>query len=174
MLAIHAHPAPQGPWKSVEDLAQGFARYRKGPAHPLLDPALVDRAEKTFLSLCATQSEPRLLLHGDLHHMNILKDDARGWLVIDPKGVVGELAYEPAAILHNPIPSFEMIADAKIMESRVRIFSDRLGTSAERILGWCFAKNILGHLWTVEDRMDTSTFPRSLRVAQTALELLGR
>ncbi len=105
--------------------------------------------------------------------MNILKDDARGWLVIDPKGVTGELAYETAAILHNPIPHFEMIADTKIMEARVRIFSDRLKISAERILGWCFAKNVLGHLWTVEDRHDDSKFPRSLRVAQTALDLLG-
>jgi len=105
--------------------------------------------------------------------MNILKDDARGWLVIDPKGVVGELAYETAAILHNPIPDFELIANAKVMEARVRIFSDRLNVSAERILKWCFAKNILSHLWTVEDHMDTSTFARSLRVADTALALLG-
>jgi len=54
-LAIHAHPAPPGPWKSLEDLAKGFGRYRQGPAHPLLDPILVDRAEKMFLDLCATQ-----------------------------------------------------------------------------------------------------------------------
>jgi streptomycin 6-kinase len=30
------------------------------------------------------------LLHGDLHRHNVLSDDARGSVAIDPKGVVGE------------------------------------------------------------------------------------
>lgn len=31
-----------------------------------------------------------VLLHGDLHHGNILSDGLGGWVAIDPKGVVGE------------------------------------------------------------------------------------
>jgi streptomycin 6-kinase len=171
---LHTRPAPPGEWKTLERLGLGFDRYRKGPRrHRLLTRDLVDRAEAAFLSLCASQSE-RFLLHGDLHHMNILKDDARGWLMIDPKGVIGELAYETASVLHNPIPHFEMIADPKIMERRVRILTDRLHLEPDRILRWCFAKGILGHLWTIEDKHDTSNFARSLRVAQTAELLLGR
>jgi streptomycin 6-kinase len=126
-----------------------------------------------FLDLCASQKE-RFLLHGDLHHMNILKDDTRGWLAIDPKGVVGELAYETASALHNPIPHFEMIADLKVMERRVRVLADRLRLGEERILRWSFAKDILGHLWTIEDNHDTTNFARSLQVAETVELLLGR
>ena len=100
--------------------------------------------------------------------------DGRGWLVIDPKGVPGELAYETASVLHNPIPHFEMIADPKVMERRVRILAYRLHLAPDRILRWCFAKDILGHLWTVEDNHETSDFARSLRVAETAELLLGR
>lgn len=170
---LHTRPAPPGEWKTLERLALGFDRHRKGPRHPLLNSSLVDRAEAMFLELSRSQSE-RFLLHGDLHHMNILKDDARGWLAIDPKGVVGELAYETASVLHNPIPHFEMIADPNVMARRVRILSDRLHLDQARILSWCFAKDILGHLWTIEDNHDTSNFPRSLRVAETAEQLLGR
>lgn len=44
-----------------------------------------------------------ILLHGDLHHENILKTDD-GWAVIDPKGVMGEPIYEIAAFIRNPLP----------------------------------------------------------------------
>lgn len=161
---------PPGDWKTVPYMAGAWDRYRKGTPHPLLAP-YVDRAETMYLDLCRTSSE-NVLLHGDLHHMNIL-NDARGWLIIDPKGVVGDPAYEVAMSLHNPVPHFEMMAEPKVMARRVRIFSERLKISEERVVRWCFAVDILCHLWTVEDRMDTSDFPRSLRVADTALALLG-
>ena len=62
-----------------------------------------------------------VLLHGDLHHDNILQngdDEARhsfsdgGWLVIDPKGVIGESAYEVAAFIRNPMPELLTHDDA--------------------------------------------------------------
>lgn len=170
---LNARPAPQGEWKTLESLALGFARNRESALRArVLSADLIDRAEAMFLSLCASQSD-RFLLHGDLHHMNILRDDARGWLAIDPKGVIGELAYETASLLHNPVPHFEMIAEPKLMERRVRILADRLHLDPGRILRWCFAKGILGHLWTVEDGGETSHFQRSLRVPETAWRLLG-
>ena len=44
-----------------------------------------------------------VLLHGDLHHDNILQNGG-SLLVIDPKGFIGDPAFEPAAYLCNPIP----------------------------------------------------------------------
>ena len=51
--------------------------------------ALVRDAQAAYTRLCDTQTRVRLL-HGDLHHDNILFDTNRGWVAIDPKGVVGE------------------------------------------------------------------------------------
>ena len=48
-------------------------------------------------------AEPDVLLHGDRHHDNILQN-GNDWLVIDPKGVIGEPAYEVAAFIRNPMP----------------------------------------------------------------------
>ena len=64
-------------------------------------------------------SKPDVLLHGDLHHDNILQND-EDWLVIDPKGVIGEPAYEVAAFIRNPIPELLNHADApNIIHNRV-------------------------------------------------------
>ena len=47
--------------------------------------------------------KPDALLHDDLHYDNILQN-GDDWLVIDPKGVMGEPAYEVAAFIRNPMP----------------------------------------------------------------------
>lgn len=57
------------------------------------------------------------LLHGDLYPDNILSSQ-RGWLVIDPKGVIGEREFELAAFLRNPIYDFPKGSDYKKLEKR--------------------------------------------------------
>src|SRR5262245_56486623 len=42
------------------------------------------------------------VLHGDLHHDNVLDFGARGWLVIDPKRLIGERCFDFANIFTNP------------------------------------------------------------------------
>jgi streptomycin 6-kinase len=54
---------------------------------------LLEEAETLFAELNASMAEP-FLLHGDLHHENILAAEREPWLAIDPKGVVGEPARE--------------------------------------------------------------------------------
>jgi streptomycin 6-kinase len=98
---LHRHGMPSEPQPTVENLGEAFARYRNGPMHALLPQSLVDEAEPLYFALCRTQTN-RVLLHGDLHHDNILFDARRGWLAIDPKGVVGEPQFELGAALRNP------------------------------------------------------------------------
>ena len=52
----------------------------------------------------ALLSEPREVgvLHGDLHHDNVLDFGVRGWLAIDPKRLVGERGFDFANIFTNP------------------------------------------------------------------------
>ena len=104
---------------------------------------MIDRAAETFQALCKTQRDP-VLLHGDLHHENILRDDPRGWLAIDPKGIVAELAYEFAAALRNP--DMESVSPERL-DARVEIICARLGLERRRVLGWAFARNVLVALW---------------------------
>src|SRR6185436_18193533 len=73
---------------SIADWGRGFDRYLDS-GDPHLPRELVEEAGRLFADLCASQRGARLL-HGDLQHYNVLFDDRRGWVAIDPKGVVGE------------------------------------------------------------------------------------
>ena len=93
-----------------------------------------------------------MLLHADLNHFNVLKDDARGWVVIDPKGSAGELAWETATFLRNPIPHWDALAEPGRIERRVQLLCDRLDLDPVRVLRWCAAHTVLSCLWSIEDR----------------------
>jgi streptomycin 6-kinase len=122
------------------------AEFKRRIAVAPLTPEIAARAQALFLELEATQKH-RVLLHGDLHHENILFDDDRGWLAIDPKGVVGDLAYELAAPLRNPLESPDTFMTPAQMDRRVGIYCERLRLERRRVLGWCFARNAIAALW---------------------------
>lgn len=109
-------------------------------------------------------ADVNVLLHGDLHHDNILKN-GETWVVIDPKGVIGESAYEVAAFIRNPIPELLNQADATtIIHNRITRFSELLGIPAKRILDWCFVQAVLAWVWALEDGCDTGYWERLVEV----------
>lgn len=94
---------------------------------------------------------PDALLHGDLHHDNILQN-GEDWVAIDPKGVIGEPAYEVAAFIRNPIPELLTHDDApNVIYNRVTRFIDLLELPSQRILDWCFVQAVLAWVWALED-----------------------
>ena len=111
---------------------------------------LVRRAHGVYRQLSSTQRQTRLL-HGDLHHDNVLFDSTRGWVAIDPKGVVGELEYEVGAALRNPLDLPRIFTDATVIDSRVQVLSDALHLDSARVVGWAFAQAVLAMIWLVED-----------------------
>ena len=98
--------------------------------------ALLDPAQRIYADLVRRSAMPALL-HGDLHHYNVLSDRARGWCAIDPKGVVGELEYELGAALRNPIDRPGLVREARRRRAPPRAISaSRSGsTSAVRAAG---------------------------------------
>lgn len=104
--------------------------------------------------LLASSSE-HVFLHGDLHHDNIIQHEDR-WLAIDPKGIVGEPAFEVAAF--DFIHSSEMDdADCKaLLEARVKRLSFNLNLDPEQLKEWVFVRILLSAAWWVEDRGDPS------------------
>jgi streptomycin 6-kinase len=134
-------PVPPGhPFPAVSDLARGFDRLRQrfGGGTGPMPPALVERAEALFSELLASQGEP-VLLHGDLHHQNVLAARREPWLSIDPKGVVGEPAYDTAALLHNPVELLNAAQPGKVLERRIDLLSKELGLDRERVRRWGIA-----------------------------------
>ena len=141
-------PAPAGT-PTVTDWGRQFDRYTaSGDAR--VPHGLVVRAAQLYADLCASQARVRLL-HGDLHYGNVIFDDARGWLAIDPKGVVGELEYELGAALRNPCESPNLFTERSIIRARVDRFVRGLAVNGERVVAWAFAQAVLAAIWAIED-----------------------
>ncbi|MBU0743922.1 MAG: phosphotransferase [Gammaproteobacteria bacterium] len=101
---------------------------------------------------------PDTLLHGDLHHENVLKN-SNDWMVIDPKGVIGEAAYELGAFIRNPMPNLFNTPDpTSIIQNRITLCTETLNLDKSRITQWCFVQSVLGHIWCLEDNMDPEYF----------------
>ena len=150
-------PVPDDhPFPIAARWAQGLERMRQrydGGTGPL--PAdLVEKAEALFDELLGSMGTP-VLLHGDLHHENILRADREPWLAIDPKGVVGEPAYEVGALLRNIKPQLlDRLQPSRILARRVSILKEELGFEQERMLGWGLAQAVLAAWWCLEDNLD--------------------
>lgn len=89
-------------------------------------------------------------LHGDLHHDNIISS-GRGWLAIDPKGLIGDPAYEVANAFQNPVGAEKLAAEPRRIASLADAFSKRLGFDRKRVLGWAAAHTALSACWHIED-----------------------
>lgn len=95
----------------------------------------------------------RALLHGDLHDGNLLKRDGDGYLAIDPKGVVGEAAYEPACFLMNRWRNRPDLSGPSMVQEAAALAAD-LGLRPGRVLGWAGSHTALSLGWSWEDDGD--------------------
>src|SRR5262245_44639599 len=109
-------PAPSG-CPAIRNWGKDFDRYLAS-GDSQITRALVDRAKEILAELDNSQTNARLL-HGDLQHSNVLFDDDRGWLAIDPKGVIGEVEYEIGAALRNPREMPELVDDPVVIQRRL-------------------------------------------------------
>lgn len=101
--------------------------------------------------LLSNQGEP-VLLHGDLHHYNILQHKSE-WLAIDPKGIIGEREFEIGAFLRNPFCVVEDPLETKELARNLDWVIDLTAFNRERVLSWCIIQAILCVCWYAEDAM---------------------
>lgn len=150
----------------------GFERHRQqfsgsGP----IPNALFEQAATLYRDLEASMAAP-VLLHGDLHHENILAATRGPWLAIDPKGLVGEPAYETGAILRNPHEQLRTLPDARpLLARRIALLADALDLDHERIRGWGLAQAVLSAVWSLEDGDDTAGAAFAVAIAQALSDI---
>ncbi|WP_286308654.1 aminoglycoside phosphotransferase family protein [Agromyces mangrovi Wang et al. 2018] len=88
-------------------------------------------------------------LHGDLHHGNVLDFGASGWLAIDPKGLLGDRAFDYCNLFCNPghlIP----LARGRL-EATLKVVTDASGLAPRRMLRWLVAWCALSSTWYAID-----------------------
>ena len=131
---------------------------------------LIAKAERTFAELNAS-AERSIVLHGDLHHENILFSEERGWLAIDPKGICGDPGYDVGPFMLNQVSAgTSTAATIEILTNRLSVFSEELGISRERLARWAFCHAVLSALWDFEESAEWSG---TIRLAQLLERLVA-
>lgn len=127
------------------------------------------------LSLTAAEAllaEPQevVVLHGDIHHHNILDFCPRGWLAIDPKRVIGERGFDYANLICYP--ELPTAADPLRFERQIQVVSGAARLEPQRLLKWVLAFAGLSAAWFLEDG-DTLAAQGQLQVAELAASRLN-
>ena len=98
--------------------------------------------------------QEEVVLHGDIHHMNIRHHDERGWMVFDPKGLYGERTFDAANTLCNPHGMPELVENEDRILRISKILADGMGIDHPRLLAFVFCYACLSACWSVEDGDD--------------------
>ncbi|HEY3189963.1 MAG TPA: aminoglycoside phosphotransferase family protein, partial [Solirubrobacteraceae bacterium] len=99
--------------------------------------------------LCAS-APARLVLHGDLHHDNVLRAEREPWLAIDPHGVVGDPGYDCGAMLYNPEPWRREDDLLALVPARIEQLADGFGIPVDRVVAWGFVMGVLSEVWMAQ------------------------
>lgn len=143
-------PAPTAPFVSLTDfVAAWWEDIPQAAAAAKYEAEVAAEAVVWGRELAASQPQ-QTLLHGDFHPGNVLAAQREPWLVIDPKPLVGDPAYDLAQWLYNRSGAALQSADpVSVLRGQIDRFAANLGLDPARIAGWAFVK-ALGWQWGPE------------------------
>ena len=148
-VAARLHSAPGLPPCEIISLEEWFAplTQHSGRGEPALDASAA-----AARALLLDQTEVAVL-HGDLHHGNVLDFGELGWLAIDPKGLVGERTFDLVNMLRNPTPELALAPGRLAREAS--IVAGEAKVDRTRLLQWLLAFSGLSAAWAAEDGEDS-------------------
>lgn len=128
--ALWVRPPGDHPFRNVMSLCRQWLEERAGQGEPL-----VGRAQALLEGMVLPTE---VLIHGDLHHHNILQSN-RGWVAIDAQPAVGEPEYDVVTLLWNPVG----VTPTKERTDRwMRAFHDA-GLDTRRVREWAVVRGTI-------------------------------
>ena len=153
--AVRLHGVALDP-RAVADAVPLDAWFREllDSVRPL--PRPLDRGAGIARELLAgSASGPAAVLHGDVHHGNVLRfpgegadardDEAATWRAIDPKALVGDPGFDTANVLCNPTPAVALRPGR--LARRARVVAEETGRDVDAVLAWTEAWCALSAAW---------------------------
>lgn len=137
------------------------------------DLAPAARVHGSILSTSAATAQELLgaprdmcVLHGDVHHGNVLDFGERGWLAIDPKALIGERDFDYANLFCNP--DHETAVAPGRFARQIEIVTNAAGLERRRLLQWALAWAGLSATWHLKDgtRPETAMTVAEIAAAQ--------
>lgn len=102
-----------------------------------------------FAAALLDDARDEVVLHGDLHHGNVLDFAERGWLAIDPKGLFGERTFDYCNLLCNP--SHERALEPGRLERQFGVVIAESGVESGRLARWLVSWCALSSTWFAID-----------------------
>ncbi|MDV6375568.1 aminoglycoside phosphotransferase family protein [Deinococcus arenicola] len=155
------------PWPELPTLQRWFRSLEEVNAS---SDGILAKAQTTARELLDAPQDVGVL-HGDIHHANLLATSKGGWRFIDPKGLIGERGFDSANILCNP--DLDTATAPGRLERQAQIISDTANLDHARLLHWALAYAGLSAAWHLEAGEDVQA-EKTLEVARIAAGLLGR
>lgn len=172
IMDLHRDQVDHSGLPSLRQIGSAFAL----PCDARLPDDLRTRAAAVFAELMADDFHD-VVLHGDLHHFNVLRSADGTWCAIDPHGWVGDPVFDTAAMLANPRGLVEE-GDARGMDAsdlvrlwsrRSQILADVTGFDLARIRAWSLVACVIAELWMLESHAMIHGAPLALaqRIAES-------
>ena len=164
-LQVVARLFPPWPEVPADVAATPLADFASG-----LEQAGLARAAALFSELLSDDVRP-VLLHGDLHYDNILTSDRAGHLLIDPKGFIGDPAFDVGYLVSRPMPSArDRLPLAQAIDRRLAVLPDAIGLDRKRVTAFAYVAAALSAAWAREDRDPAvDRFLESMRILEGRL-----
>jgi streptomycin 6-kinase len=147
MRGLLKEPPPISAFQRLEDWFENL----KKAENTMFDKKLASKAFHIF-EQSNFASKQKFLIHGDLHHENILTARREPFLAIDPKGIIGDIGYEIAVFLNNH--AIWLSGESNLLEklnNAVRQFSEAFEIEPQELKNWAFAQMVLSAWWTFEE-----------------------
>ncbi len=166
--------APGHPFPTTASWLENMRRH--APEVLPRDPSFPARWVERILALGSellASAPPPALLHGDLHHANILAAGREPWLAIDPKGIVGPPVWETGPLLINQLPpASEPAALRRVLARRSEQMAAELAVDQRELLAWGVLRAALSGFWSLEDQ--GYGWEPALAVAEVLEDMGGR
>ncbi|WP_036288672.1 aminoglycoside phosphotransferase family protein [Methylocystis sp. ATCC 49242] len=157
IAGLHApRPDPPGGLLPLDKCLEGFESTAAG-----LGGILVTAAAAAKDLLAAPQDV--VVLHGDIHHDNILHFGARGWLAIDSIPGLGERGFDYANIFCNPDSDLALAGGR--LARQATVIAEAAGLERRRLLQWVLSYAGWSVTWLSHDPDEASL---RLAVAEAA------
>lgn len=134
------------PFLPIRDLALRWTRELPDRFDELGRPfeaTLLRRVTDLCEELSSSTDEP-VLANRDFHLWNILAAQREPWLLIDPKPLVGERAFDSGHFLRGLLPD---LLDRPLVDGMIHRLASDLDLDPERIRAWALVRSVEDALW---------------------------
>lgn len=144
-------PPPGHPFRLVTDQAAAWARKLAARRSELADGDLRRLADEArdLASELSRDPGPVVLVNRDAHRLNVLAAEREPWLLIDPKPLVGDPAFDAGYLLGDLIEGDWTPANAAYL---IDTLAAGLRVDAGRVRAWALIRAMENAMWYMLDQ----------------------